>query len=82
MSIIIIIIPYYIRIQTDFLIFESDLQEQAFFRGKEPITNSRISKKKNLQTNFPEQKELKAWENTAFDLPKNTNCFEYLQCKA
>lgn len=47
MSIIIIIIPYYIRIQTDFLIFESDLQEQAFFRGKEPITNSRISKKKS-----------------------------------
>lgn len=81
MSIIIIIIPYYIRIQTDFLIFESDLQEQAFFRGKEPITNSRISKKKSSDQ-LPEQKELKAWENTAFDLPKNTNCFEYLQCKA
>lgn len=42
---IVIIIPYYIRIQIDFLIFESDLQEQAFFWGKEPITNSRISKK-------------------------------------
>lgn len=81
MSIIIIIIPYYIRIQTDFLIFESDLQEQAFFRGKEPITNSRISKKKSSDQ-LPEQKELKVWENTAFDLPKNTNCFEYLQCKA
>lgn len=45
MSIVIIIIPYCIRIQIDFLIFESDLQEQAFFWGKEPITNSRISKK-------------------------------------
>lgn len=67
----------YIRTQVDVLIFESDLRKTSTFlteeKDKLPIQESPKKILSSDQLLIKEQKKLKGWENTAFDLLKDTN---------